>query len=65
MVKAVVFPVVLYGFESWTINKAEHRRMDAFELWCWRKLLRESLRQQGDPAIPSLRKSVLNIHWKD
>ena len=40
LVKAMVFPVVIYGCESWTIKKAEHRRMDAFELWCWRKLLR-------------------------
>ena len=39
-VKGVVFPVVLYGCESWTIKKAEHRRIDAFELWCWRRLLR-------------------------
>ena len=39
LVKAVVFPVVMYGFESWTIKKAEHRRIDSFELWCWRKLL--------------------------
>ena len=39
-VKAMVFPVVMYGCESWTIKKAEHRRMDAFELWCWRRLLR-------------------------
>ena len=38
-VKAVVFPVVMYGCESWTIKKAEHRRIDAFELWCWRRLL--------------------------
>ena len=40
LVKAMVFPVVMYGFESWTVKKAEHRRMDAFELWCWRRLLR-------------------------
>ena len=40
LVKAMVFPVVMYGCESWTINKAEHWRMDAFELWCWRRLLR-------------------------
>ena len=40
LVKAVVFPVVMYGCESWTVKKAEHRRIDAFELWCWRKLLR-------------------------
>ena len=40
LVKAVVYPVVIYGCESWTIKKAEHRRIDAFELWCWRRLLR-------------------------
>ena len=40
LVKAVVFPVVMYGCESWMIKKAEHRRIDAFELWCWRRLLR-------------------------
>ena len=40
IVKAMVFPVVMYGCESWTIRKAEHQRIDAFELWCWRKLLR-------------------------
>ena len=40
MVKAMVFPVVIYGCESWTIKKAEHQRIDAFELWCWRRLLR-------------------------
>jgi len=39
LVKAMVFPVVVYGCESWTIKKAEHRRIDAFELWCWRRLL--------------------------
>ena len=40
LVKAMVFPVVMYGCESWTIKTAEHRRIDAFELWCWRRLLR-------------------------
>ena len=40
LVKAVVFPVVMYGCESWTVKKAELRRIDAFELWCWRRLLR-------------------------
>ena len=40
LVKAVVFPVVMYGWESWTVKKAEHQRIDAFELWCWRRLLR-------------------------
>ena len=40
LVKAMVFPVVMYGYESWTVKKAEHRRIDAFEPWCWRRLLR-------------------------
>ena len=40
LVKAMVFPVVMYGCENWTIKKAEHRKIDAFELWCWRRLLR-------------------------
>ena len=40
LVKAIVFPLVTYGCESWTVKKAEHRRIDAFELWCWRRLLR-------------------------
>ena len=43
LVKAVVFPVVMYGCESWTVKKAERRRIDAFELWCWRRLLRVPL----------------------
>ena len=53
LVKAVVFPVVMYGCESWTVKKAERQRIDAFELWCWRRLLRESLGLQGDPTSPS------------
>ena len=52
LVKAVVFPVVTYGCENWTIKKAEHQRIDAFELWCWRRLLRV-LGLQGDPTSPS------------
>ena len=40
LVKVIVFPVIMYGFESWTLKKAECRRIDAFELWCWRRLLR-------------------------
>ena len=40
LVKALIFPVVMYGCESWTITKTEHQRIDAFELWCWRRLLR-------------------------
>ena len=49
LVKAMVFPVVMYGCESWTVKKAERRRIDALELWCWRRLLR----LQGDPTSPS------------
>ena len=52
LVKPIVFSVVIYGCESWTIKKAEHQRIDAFELWCWRRLLRV-LGLQGDPTSPS------------
>ena len=51
LVKAMVFPVVTYGCESWTVKKAEHRRIDAFELWCWRRLLRVPW-TAGDPTSP-------------
>ena len=46
LVKAMVFPVVMYGCESWTVKKAEHRRIDAFELWCWRRL--QPVHSKGD-----------------
>ena len=49
LVKAMVFPAVMYGCESWTIKKTDHQRIDAFELWCWKSLL-ESLGLQGDPT---------------
>ena len=52
LVKAMVFPVVMYGCDSWTTKKAEHQKIDAFELWCWRRLLR-LLGLQGDPTSPS------------
>ena len=52
LVKAMVFPVVMYGCESWTVKKAEHRRIDAFELWCWRRLLRVLDRQEIQPVHP-------------
>ena len=52
LVKAVVFPVVMYGCESWTINEAECQRIDAFELWCWRRLLRVPWTAR-DPTSPS------------
>ena len=64
IVKATVFPVVMYGCESWTIKKAEWWRIDAFKLWfgedSW-----ESLGLQGHPTSLSWRKSVLTIHWRD
>ena len=50
LIKAMVFPVVMYGCESVTVKKAEHRRIDAFELWCWRRLF---LGLQGNPTSPS------------
>ena len=64
LVKAMVFPVVRYVCESWTIKKAELQRIDAFELWCWRRLLRVlwTVRRSNHQ---SERKSALNIHWKD
>ena len=52
LVKAMVFPVVMYGCENWTVKKAEWQIIDAFELWCWRRLLRV-LGLQGDPISPS------------
>ena len=53
LVKAMVFPVVTYGRESWTVKKAERRRIDAFELWCWRRLFRVPWTlKQGDPTSP-------------
>ena len=51
LVKAMVFPVFMYGCESWTVKKAERQRIDAFELWCWKSLLRV-LGLQGDPTSP-------------
>ena len=63
LVKAMVFPVVMYGCESWTIKKAECRRIDAFELWCWRRLLKFpwTARRSNQSILKEL---VLNIHWK-
>ena len=64
LVKAMVFPVVMYGCESWTVKKAECRRIDAFGLWCGRRPLGVPwTARRSNQAI--LRKSVLNIHWKD
>ena len=64
LVKGMVFPVVMYGCESWTIKKAECQRTDAFELWCWRRFLRVPwTARRLNQSI--LKDSVLNIHWKD
>ena len=52
VVKAMIFPLVLYGCESWTIKKSEHQRIDTFELWCWRRVL-ESLEQEVDQTSQS------------
>ena len=52
LVKAMIFPVVIYGCESWTIKKAERQRIDAFELWCWRRLLRVPGLQEIQPVHP-------------
>ena len=64
LVKAVVFPVVMYGCESWTIKKAECQRIDAFKLWCLEDSW-ESLGLQEDPTSLCQRRSVLGVHWKD
>ena len=62
LVKAMVFPVVMYGCDSWTIKKAECRRIDAFELWCWRRFLRVPLTSRKPNQSILI---ILNIHWED
>ena len=65
LVKAMIFPVVKCGCESWTIKKAEHQRIDAFELWCWRRLLRIPwiARRSNQSILKEI--SPEYIHWKD
>ena len=64
LVRAMVFLVVMYGCESWNVKKAEHQRIDAFELWCWRRLRRVPWNaRRSNQSV--LKKSVLNIYWKD
>ena len=63
LVKAMVFPVVMYGCESWAIKKAECRKIDAFELWCWRRLLRVPWIARR--SSQSILKEILGVHWKD
>ena len=61
LVKAMVFPVVMYGCESWTVKKAEHRRIYAFERWCWRRLLRESLLKREERLLKTLEKTLKRL----
>ena len=64
LVKAMVFPVIMYGCESWAIKEVECRRMDAFELWCWRRLLRVPwTERRSNQSI--LKDIILGAHWKD
>ena len=63
LVKVIVFLVVMYGCEGWTIKKAECRRIDAFELWCWRRVLRVPWTARR--SSQSILMNILNIHWKD
>ena len=64
LVKAIVFPVVMYRCESWTIKKGECQRINAFELWCWRRLLRVPwTARRSNRSI--LKRSVPSVHWKD
>ena len=60
LVKAMVFPVVMYGCESWTVKKAEHQRIDAFELWCWRRLLkvRRTARRSNQSILKEINSGI-------
>ena len=64
LVKAMVFPVVMYGCENWTVKKAEHRRIDAFELWCWRRLLRVPWTARRSNQL-ILKEISLGVLWKE
>ena len=64
LVKAIIFPVVMYRCESWTLKKAECWRIDAFELWCWRRLLRVPWAERRSNQ-PILKETILNLHWND
>ena len=63
IVKAMVFPVVTYGFKSWTVKKAERQRIDAFQLWCWRRLLRVSWTARR--SNQSILREINPEYWKD
>ena len=64
LVKAMVFPVVMHGYDTWTMKKAENRKIDAFELWCWRRLLRGPwTARRSNQSI--LKEISLGVYWKD
>ena len=65
LVKAIVFPIVMYECESWTIKKAERQRIDAFELWCWRRLLRVPWTARICNQLIPKEISPEYVHWKD
>ena len=65
LVKSMVFPVVICGCESWTIQKAECQKIDVFELWCWRRLLRVSWTARRSNHSILKERSVLGVHWMD
>ena len=73
LVKAMVFPVVMYGCESWTLKEAERQRIDAFELWCWRRLLRvfldckeiQPVHPEGDQPWVFIGRMMLKLHYFD
>ena len=68
IVKAMVFPVVMHKCLIWTVKKIECQRIDAFELWCWRRLLRDTwtARKSNQSILKEINQSIfLNIHWKD
>ena len=64
IIKAMVFPVVIYGCESWTLKKAEHQKLDAFKVWCWRRLLRVPWIARRSNQLIS-KETTLKTHWKD
>ena len=64
LVKAMVFPAIMYGCESWTVKKAERQRIDAFEVWCWRRLLRVPWTARRSNQF-ILKELILGVHWKD
>ena len=67
LVKAMIFAVAMYGCESWTVKKVERQRIDAFELWCWRRLLRVpwTAKRSNKSILKEISHCSLGVHWKD